>query len=92
MTQIVHDGAAGQFWLQEDGYQASLHYRKEGNSVVIFRTHVPAEIGGRGLAGKLTEAALQWARAEGLQVNPQCSYVDNWMKRHAEYADLLASG
>ncbi|PJK12004.1 GNAT family N-acetyltransferase [Lysobacteraceae bacterium NML95-0200] len=91
MREIEHDAASGQFYLQEDGYRASLHYRREGDVMVIFSTHVPAAIGGRGLAGGLTGAALQWARAEGLQVNPQCSYVDSWMKRHAEYEDLRAS-
>lgn len=90
MPDIAHDPAAGRFYLDEDGYQAELDYRREGGLMAIVRTHVPAEIGGRGLAGKLTEAALQWARAEGLQVNPLCSYVDSWMKRHAEYEDLRA--
>lgn len=60
--------------------------------MAIVRTHVPSQIGGRGLAGELAEAALQWARAEGLQVNPLCSYVDSWIRRHPEYAQLRTEG
>ncbi|PJK08230.1 GNAT family N-acetyltransferase [Lysobacteraceae bacterium NML120232] len=92
MTDIVHDPALGRFFLRQDGYQAELDYRREGGQMAIVRTHVPSQIGGRGLAGKLAEAALQWARAEGLQVNPLCSYVDSWMRRHPEYAQLRTEG
>ena len=33
--------------------------------------------------------ALSWARAQGLRVNPVCSYVAVYIRRHAEWQDLL---
>jgi uncharacterized protein len=43
---------------------------------------------GRGIAAQLVQAALQWARSEGLKVDPVCSYVDVYMRRHSEWQDL----
>jgi predicted GNAT family acetyltransferase len=51
---------------------------------------VPAEVGGRGIAAALVEAAVNTARAEGWKVVPACSYAAVWMRRHPAYQDLLA--
>ena len=39
---------------------------------------------------RLGVEALDLARAEGLTVRPDCSYVAAWMRRHPESLDLLA--
>jgi predicted GNAT family acetyltransferase len=36
------------------------------------------------------KTALAYARAQGLKVQPSCSYVRVYMKRHPETLDLLA--
>ena len=46
--------------------------------------------GGRGVAGKLVEALIADARAQGFTVVPECSYVAAAFKRHPEWSDLLA--
>ena len=38
----------------------------------------------------LVRRALDFARGEGLRVRARCSYADDWMTRHPEYADLRA--
>ena len=38
----------------------------------------------------LVQAAVEYARAEGLKVDPRCSYADAWMRRHPEYQGLRA--
>jgi uncharacterized protein len=88
---IAHDVARTRFETVVDGEHASLLYRPEADAVHMTEVQVPAAIEGRGIAGALTKAALDWARAEGLKVVPACPYVASWVGRHAGYSDLLAA-
>ena len=87
--QINHDRALGRFSTRLDGHEAELVYRHQRGSMVIDHTGVPEAIGGRGVAGALVKAALDYARAEGLRVVPLCSYSASYIQRHPEYADLV---
>ena len=78
------------FVASVDGIQARLDYRLEGGTMVITHTAVPDAIAGRGVAGKLTRAAFEHARAQGWKVRPACEYATGWVGRHPEYASLLA--
>ena len=87
---IDHDPAGQRFVLSLEGLQAGLDYRRDGNRMVIEHTVVPEALGGRGLAGRLVQAAFDHARTQGWQVLPACSYARMWVGRHPDYADLLA--
>lgn len=65
-------------------------YRLKGTSVDLIHTEVPEQYQGQGLGGRLASAALEWARASGLQVIPSCPYVRSFIGKHPEYADLVA--
>lgn len=87
--QISHDPGAGRFSTRQEGHEAELLYRRQGGRLIIDHTGVPQAIAGRGVAGGLVRAALDYARAEGLRVVPQCSYSAEYIQRHPEYADLV---
>ena len=72
-----------------DGVEAWLRFRRDGERMVITHTSVPEAIGGRGIAGQLTQAAFEHARAEGWKVQPDCEYAAGWAERHPEYRTLL---
>ena len=72
-----------------DGHLALCSYTRHEASVVLHHTEVPPPVGGRGLAAELVAATLAWARHEGLQVQPTCSYVAAYMRRYPETQDLL---
>ncbi|MGV8960337.1 MAG: GNAT family N-acetyltransferase [Stenotrophomonas sp.] len=86
---IQHDTAGQRFHVEVQGHQAHLDYRKDGPRMVITHTEVPAAIGGRGIAGALTVAALDYARAAAIKVVPACEYAAVFLRRHDEYADLV---
>ncbi len=88
-SAIHHDAARLRFSTAVDGHEAELVYRLRGGALVIDHTGVPAAIGGRGVAGDLVKAALDYARAQGLRVVPACSYSAAYVQRHPEYADLM---
>ena len=81
-VDVEHVPDRSRFQAQVEGQTAYLTYEREGNTVALTHTIVPPEIGGRGIAGELTRTAVQWARDEGLEVDPQCSYVRTWLRRH----------
>ena len=67
-----------------------LDYQLSGGRVVFTHTGVPPALQGQGLAARLVEAGLHWARTQGLKVVPACSYVHVYIQRHPEWQPLLA--
>lgn len=86
---IRHDEARGCFEIEVDGGVAECAYRRQGDIVALVHTEVPPALQGRGIAAQLVQAALDWARAEGLRVRPLCSYVASYMRRHPQTQDLI---
>lgn len=86
------DAAAGEYHAHVPGSEAigRLTWVQHGQVRVAEHTLVPPAIGGMGVAGKLVEALIADARAEGFRIKPECSYVAAAFKRHPEWADLAA--
>lgn len=81
---IIHDPAAKQFYMTVEGSRAYLAYMDLGKQTMdIYRTFVPDELRGHGIAADLTEHALQYAYARGYTVIPSCSYVERYMERQS---------
>lgn len=87
---IVHRPEAGRFEARVDGRLAVCDYRLAGGIASFVHTEVPDALQGRGIAAALVQAALTWARDQGYRVQPLCSYVAVYMRRHPETQDLLA--
>lgn len=89
---VVHNSAANRFEVSIDGALARCDSRRVGNVIQLHHTEVPKALEGRGIAGRLVTAALDYVKSEGLRVAPYCSYVRAYMKRHPETQPLLAPG
>jgi predicted GNAT family acetyltransferase len=81
--------------LSEGGPEAAkvvgvLRYAREGDVVVMPSTVTDPEYRGNGIAAALTRTALDDVRAAGQHVRALCWYVDEWIDRHPDYADLRA--
>jgi len=76
--------------LPDTAATGQLTYIAQGSVLIADHTLVPSAIGGRGVAARLVDALIDHARANGLRIVPQCSYVDAAFRRHPEWADLLA--
>ena len=85
---IQHHPISNRFEIQIDDAFAYLEYLDAGRTLVLTHTFVPPPLRGQGLAGRLTRAALDFARKEGKTVDPQCSYAAAFMDQHPEYAGL----
>lgn len=77
----VHDGS------QLGGI---LRYEDRNGVRVFTHTEVPAEHEGKGHGSKLARAGLDDMRRLDRKVVAECSFIDSYIDRHPEYADLRA--
>jgi predicted GNAT family acetyltransferase len=89
-VEIQHDEENKIFYIEIAGERSDLKYRFEGDTTInAYSTFTPPEQRGQGLAGKVTQAALDWAKTKSYKVIPGCPYVAAYIKRHPEYEELL---
>lgn len=65
-------------------------YAVQGDTRVILHVEADPLLRGSGAAGRFMQALAEHARGEGLKLQPRCSYALVWLKRHPEYADVVA--
>jgi uncharacterized protein len=73
-----------------EGHRCVADYQLKGSVMRMTHTFVHPSLEGRGIAAQLVQAALQWAREQGLKVDPVCSYVRIYLRRHSQWQDLQA--
>jgi len=91
-VDIRHNAATGRFEADVEGGVAHADYRMQGDVMRLVHTEVPQAAEGKGIAGQVVKAALDYARANRLRVQPMCTYVRSYMRRHPETHDLLPDG
>ena len=74
-----------------DGTEAgSLSYSSPDDGVIaIDHTFVSPEYQGQGLARRLMEAAVSYARENKLKIIPLCSYAASYFAKEASARDVL---
>lgn len=88
--EIRHIANEGFFIFGENGDElAKLTYRKEGEKLFFESTVVSPELRGQGIAGKLFEAGVKYARENNYKIMPVCSYIVKKFEG-GKYDDLKA--
>ncbi|AFR47541.1 GNAT family N-acetyltransferase [Gordonia sp. KTR9] len=72
----------------EDEVVGYLDYVSEPYQVVVTHTVIREQFSGHGYAGHLVRFVLEDIRSSGKQVVPVCSYVQRFIERHPEFADM----
>jgi uncharacterized protein len=91
-VEVRHNAAASRFEATLDGCLSVANYHMIDGVMRLHHTEVPASLEGHGIAGQLVKAALDYAAANNLKVEPWCSYVRAYMKRHPGSQALLPDG
>jgi hypothetical protein len=89
-TTVRDNGAAQRYEMDVAGKSAFITYRRSPGVVTLVHAEVPPELSGQGIGSQLVNGALELVRAQGCKVVPHCPFVANYMKKHAEFQDLLA--
>jgi predicted GNAT family acetyltransferase len=85
----VHNTDAARFEIERNGHLAVLEYEFQGGKMLFMHTGVPSALERQGIGSRLARAGLDYARTQGLQVVPLCSFIAGYIRKHPEYQDLV---
>jgi predicted GNAT family acetyltransferase len=84
---VVHNSALNRYELKTEHGLALAVYHDQGDRRLFTHTEVPMEDEGKGDASQLVKEALDDTRSAGLKIQPACSFVVAYVRRHPEYRD-----
>ena len=89
--QVVHkpEDRVFELVLDDDQVAGYAEYLPSDGAMAITHVIVRPEFGGCGYGSTLAKAALDEARAKGLDVLPFCWFVREQLKKHPEYLALV---
>lgn len=77
---------------EESSPKAEITFKQTAdNQLVVDHTYVSDELRGQGMAGKLVDRVVTYARDGGMKIVPECPYVKDKMDKTPEYHDVLAT-
>lgn len=88
-SNVLHNSDKSRFEVQlASGDTAVLDYRlnRQSGTLTITHTYVPPAFEGRGVASRMTQAALDYARGHDLSVVPLCSFAATYIARQQRRA------
>lgn len=89
-TATVRDNPEQQrFEMETSTGIAVAEYRRDGDTLVIFHTEVPAALRGQGMGDKLIRGVLEDVRRRRLKIVPRCWFVREFVASNPEYGDLI---
>jgi predicted GNAT family acetyltransferase len=91
MATVTDNVANHRFEMIVDGETAFLDYAFANGRLALIHTEVPQALEGHGVAGALVRSVLNEARTKGLQILPRCEFVTEYIRRHPEFSDLVAT-
>ena len=68
---------------------AEITFQPSGDAIVIDHTYTDPKLRGQGVAKRLVERAVDYARENNLKVVPLCSYARVVMERDPEMQSLI---
>jgi predicted GNAT family acetyltransferase len=91
MARVTDNVADHRFEMIVDGETAFLDYASEDGRLALIHTEVPQALEGHGIGGTLVRSVLNEARTRNLQIVPRCEFVQEYIRRHPEFSDLVAT-
>ncbi len=86
----IDDQKRGSFFIEQEGRQiAELDFEVKENLLNAYHTGVRPQMEGQGIAARLFDNMVRYARDKGYKVIPSCSYILVKFRRHPElYHDI----
>jgi hypothetical protein len=86
--EIIHNPTEHRFETWVEARLSKLDYIEDDDTIVMTHVGVHPQDRGQGIAGKITDVALAYAREKSLRVIPMCSYVAAHIRRNPQYVAL----
>jgi uncharacterized protein len=75
--------------MVEDAVAGVVEYREDGDQVELTHTEVDPSYEGEGIGSHLARAVLDNLRNEERSLIPSCRFINGYLKRHPEFAELV---
>ena len=94
MANMISDNESKtRFEIRRDGELAGfLRYRRHPNQIALVHTEIYPFFQGLGLASQLIGSVLDTVRSQRLEVLPVCPFVQDYIRKHPDYLDLVPAG
>ena len=92
-VQREQKGHRGAFFVERDGDrlgELTFSVGHDPKLVILDHTEVAESLRGQGVARKLVEEAVGWARAEKIKLVPVCPFAKAVFDREPAFRDVLA--
>lgn len=91
-SKVVNNPDEARYEVWADGELGGFaQYRSHGQRITLFHTEIDPRLEGRGLGSQLARGTLDDTRAQGIAVVPTCPFIASYIRKHPEYADLVAA-
>ena len=86
---VKNNPDAERFEVTLDGKTAVAEYRILADKRIVFtHTEVPPEFKGMGVGNQLAQVGLDYAKAQGYEVEAQCPFIAAYIRKHPEYQSI----
>jgi uncharacterized protein len=86
--EVTHNESNHTFEVWIHGHLSKLDYIQDGKNFVITHVGVYPELRNQGIAAKIVEVGLEYAKQNSLRVVPMCSYAAAFIRRNPQYIEL----
>ncbi|MBC8155067.1 MAG: N-acetyltransferase [Bacteroidetes bacterium] len=87
------NNARHRFEMTTDGKLSFVEFQQaDDETLALIHTEVHPDLEGQGVGSKLVKGVLDYARTNNLHIMPYCPFVAIYLKRHADYQDLIKPG
>ena len=90
MPDLTDNTARRRFEMIVDGQTAYVTYSIGQGHITLLHTQVPVSLAGRYVGSSLVQSVLETVRDRGLKVVAECDFAAGYIKRHPEFASLVA--
>jgi predicted GNAT family acetyltransferase len=87
--QVLDNKQRQRYEIRHDGRTVGFAaYQRAERLIVFTHTEIEPALEGQGIGGQLVRAALDDVRSQAVPMLALCPFVQAWIQRHPEYADL----
>ena len=88
-VNVQHDEEKQIFMIPARPENVVLSYESEANTWRLTDVQIPDELRRMNVGSAIMEYALEKARRDKIQIQPDCAYATNYIARHPRFQTLL---
>jgi uncharacterized protein len=72
-----------EYWTEDQ--VSFVTYNLKNDMLVLFHTEVPEQLSGKGIASKLADYVLNYAKDHNYKIKVYCPFITKYIERHPEW-------